>query len=132
MHRPIFGQGIQSVVRTQAGGHSLLNDRLTGRHGMERGVERVSLHWKSSVLGHKMLPGQGPCSLKECVKICRGKLPQHQKHPFSGTQIQIDPGNIGRGSSTPYPSIFSPDTGQLQTAQFVSAQPLQAKKCGNR
>ena len=83
---------------------------------------------KSPVLWNKFLPGQRAGALVEGVKVGGAETAQHQQHPLPGAQVQVDPGNIRRLGQAEHPAVLRPHSLQVQPAQLVGRQGLQAEE----
>ena len=124
-------QGVEPVLLSQSGGHRLLYNGLAGGHGVEGRVEAVALDGELSLPGDKALPGQGLGALKQGVEIVRRERAQHQQHPLSGAQVQVEPGNVQCRAPAQYPAVLCLDSLQIQSAHLVGAQALQPKQGGH-
>ena len=127
---PRLGQGVHTVFAPQPGGHRLLDDGLAGGHRVQCGVQAVSLHRELPLAGDEPLPGQGAGALEEGVKVLGVEAAQHQQHPLSGAQVQVQPGDVPGGAGTQHPAVLRLDF-QPQAAHLIGADPFQSKQGGD-
>ena len=88
----------------------------------------MSLYRELAIPGDKSLPRQRSGPLKECVEVSGWEGPQHQQHPLPGAQVHIQPRDIPQRSTTEDAAVLRPHLGQIQTAQFIGSQALQAEQ----
>lgn len=91
----------------------------------------MALDGERAVPGNELFQGQGADVFKEGIEVGGVEPAQHQQHPFAGAEVQIDPGDIGRGCVTEDPSVFRPDVAQVQAAQLIGGDALQPEQSGN-
>ena len=99
---------------------------------MEGGVETVALDGEGGSAGEVLLPGDGLHPFKQGVKIGGVEGAQHQQHPLTGAQVQIEAGDVPRTAGTQHMAVFRPYIGQIQAAQLVGGQTFQAEQGGNK
>ena len=98
---------------------------------MKGRIQRVALYGKLTVGGNERLPGQGQNTLEQRLEIRRGKGPQFHQDPCAASQIDIEPGDIGKGALAVDAAVFCPDAPQIQPPHFVGHQSLQAQQTGD-
>ena len=95
---------------------------------MEGRVQAVSLYRELAVPGDEPLPGQLSGPLKEGVEVPGGEGPQHQQHPLPSAQVHIQPRDVPQCPAAEDAAVLRPHLGQVQTAQLIGGQALQAEQ----
>ena len=124
VHHAGFRQSLQTVHPAQPFGHSLFNDGLAGRNGVELRIDGISLYGELTVLLNKILPGQCLSALEQFLKAAGTEGAQRDEQSSAGAQVNIYPGNICKTAGAQHPAVFRPHILQSQLFQFIGNRTL--------
>ena len=128
---PILGQPADTILFSQPLGRGLFHDGLTIRHGHQLTVQAVTLYGECTISGDIIFQLRLIDALKQFFKSSGLKICQHQQHTLTGAQVHIGPCQSGFITGEENAAVLHPDIFNIQPAQFITGNALQAKQSGH-